>query len=170
MTQNWCIEPTSSDPAPALYCRLPLLYRHISPSLSDLQLPPLLVIYSTLQAYLAKPFWSPAPTTTGDILYSTGISRQAFLISSSRHYWWYTLLYKHISPSLSDLQLPPLLVIYSTLQAYLAKPFWSPAPSITGDILYSTGNSHHVMRMSSSIGILTTHIFKLQDSTSAQLL
>ena len=55
----------------------------------------------------------------------------------------------------------PLLPTSSTLQAYLAKPFRSPAPATTCDILYSTSNSHQVMRMSCSTEILTL-IFKIR--------
>ena len=44
-----CFKTTPPDPAPALCCRPPLLHRHISPSLSGHQLPPLLVIYSTVK-------------------------------------------------------------------------------------------------------------------------
>ena len=60
------------------------------------------------------------------------------------------------------LQLAP-----STLQAYIAKHFRSPAPATTGDILCSTRNSHQLMRMFCLTGILTTIILKLQDSASA---
>ena len=60
-----------------------------------------------------------------------------------------------------------LLMTSSTLQAYLARTFRSPASTTTGDTLYSTSNSHQLMRMSCLTRILTTLDIKLQDSTSA---